>query len=240
MDVQTHYKIHLSNFYSWMFGNFDEMVARQKTFFSQHNILPVSSKVAIDLGCGPGFQSIALNQLGFNVHAIDFSEELLNELKAHNSHIKTYLGDIRDLSFAKQLAPELIVCMGDTLTHLSLTEEVISLIRKCHSILNLDGKLIFTFRDLSGSLSDLDRFIQVKSDDNRILTCFLEDNAETVKVFDLLHEKIEEKWVLKKSSYKKLKINIEWLKIEMTKIGFAVELSKLPSGMNVVIGSKLE
>jgi 2-polyprenyl-3-methyl-5-hydroxy-6-metoxy-1,4-benzoquinol methylase len=238
MDVQTHYKNHLSNFYSWMFGDFDEMVKKQNDFFIQHQIRPLSSKIAIDLGAGTGFQSMALNQLGFNVHAVDFSQELLSELIERNSDIKTYLGDIRDLSFAKNLSPELIVCMGDTLTHLSKTDEVISLIQDCHSILNTNGKVIFTFRNLSKPLSDCDRFIPVKNDENRILTCFLEDEIETVKVFDLLYERIDGKWNFKKSSYRKLKISAEWVKSEMEKIGFDVELSKLPNGMDAIIGLK--
>lgn len=239
MDARTHYKTHLSSFYSWMFGDFDEMVERQKAFFMQHHIQPLSSNVAIDLGCGSGFQSIALNQLGFKVHAVDFSEELMQELKDKNPSIRTYLGDIRDLSFAKTLKPELIVCMGDTLTHLPLLDEVIGLIKECHSILSSNGKVIFTFRDLSKPLGDLDRFIQVKSDDNRILTCFLENDCEAVKVFDLLQEKIDGKWELKKSFYRKIKINSEWLLTEMRKIGFSIELHKLPSGMDVILGSKL-
>lgn len=221
-----------------MFGDFDQMVKRQKDFFTTNQLRPMSTKVAIDLGAGPGFQSMALDQLGFSVLAVDFSEELLAELIKKNSQIETRTTDLRDLSYASSMAPELIVCMGDTLTHLSDLLEVRALIMNCYSALVLSGKLVFTYRDLSSPLIDTDRFIPVKSDDERILTCFLEDLGETVKVTDLFYQKIEGNWQLKKSSYTKIKITASWLKFEMESLGFNVELSRLSSGMEVVIAQK--
>lgn len=239
METQEHYKNHLSHFYSWMFGDFDEMVKRQTNLFRSLKVQPCESKVAIDLGAGSGFQSLALLELGFIVHAVDFSKELLDELKSKNSKVETHLGDMKDLSFAKEMNPDLITCMGDTLTHLASKEEVLSLLSSIYELLAQSGKLILTFRDLSGSPSDLERFIPVKSDENRILTCFLEDEIDTVKVFDLLYEKSEEGWSLNKSFYRKIKLSSSWLKKEMEEIGYKVELSKLPNGMDCLMAIKL-
>lgn len=62
MNTESHYRNHLANFYSWMFGDFKEMVVRQLDLFKSFSIQPASSKVAIDLGSGSGFQFIALIQ----------------------------------------------------------------------------------------------------------------------------------------------------------------------------------
>lgn len=237
-EVQNHYKTHLSKFYSWMFGDFGSMVARQKGLFEDLKIYPGENKIAFDLGSGPGFQSIALSQLGFKVHAVDFSEELLNELRLKDPSIDVHAGDLRELGFAKALKPGVIVCMGDTLTHLLSKEEVSKLVKEIHTLLVSGGRVIFTYRDLSQERVGTERFIPVRADDQRILTCFLENDDEHVKVFDLLYEKIGGDWVLSKSFYRKVKLPSAWLIKEMEKAGFSVQSSKLQNGMDLLIGLK--
>ena len=82
--VTDHYRKLLSEHYVWMFGvPFEEKVAEQKALLER--VLgalhpPVPRGPALDLGSGPGFQSIALAELGFSpVIAIDTSAELLTE-----------------------------------------------------------------------------------------------------------------------------------------------------------------
>ena len=230
-----------------MFGDFDSMTDKQKQILVSKNLNEPKSqnKVAIDLGSGSGFQSIALRSLGYIVHAVDFSRELLDELQQRDSSVIIREGDLLDLTFVEELhlSPELIVCMGDTLTHLGSKDDVILLLETVFRLLSpQQGSFLITYRDLSGARNDLDRFIPVKSDDTRILTCFLEEDEENndkVKVFDLLYEKhaISHQWELKKSCYKKLKLSVCWLQQEMQRLGYVVEIiSRLPSGMEVVIG----
>ena len=85
MDAKEHYENHLANYYSWMFGDFNAKLNENQQFFERHNIKPVSSKIAIDLGAGCGFQSIPLAKIGFKVKAIEFSKKLLNDLCSHIS-----------------------------------------------------------------------------------------------------------------------------------------------------------
>jgi len=53
----------------------------------------------------------------------------------------------------------------------------------------------------STELINTQRFIPVKSDDNKILNCILEYDNDKVKVTDLLHEKTPKGWKQKESSY---------------------------------------
>ncbi len=243
MSAFDHYKQHLSQFYTWMFGEYGSMVARQKSLLQEHCHItsPTTSQaVAIDLGSGPGFQSIAMKELGFNVHAVDFSEELLNELKVKDSSISLHCGDLRDLKFVEDLSlkPELIVCMGDTLTHLDTKDSIVELFQKCFELLkDQHGTLVLSYRDLSQIKTNTDRFIPVRSDDKRILTCFLEDHDEdSVHVYDLLHQKDEQGlWNLHKSFYRKLKLPVEWITDILRTTGYEVTTTKLPSGLEVVV-----
>ena len=101
--VSEHYQRLLSKHYTWMFGSsFEEKVAEQKVFLSRALGLKHRREAALaaDLGCGSGFQTIALAQLGFSpVIAIDTSSELLDELRSHINGLPVQIekADLQDL-----------------------------------------------------------------------------------------------------------------------------------------------
>ena len=68
------------------------------------------------------------------------------------------------------------------------------------------GALVLTYRDLSLALEGTDRFIPVRADGDRILTCVLEYLPDVVRVHDLLHQRTPDGWRLEKSWYPKLRL----------------------------------
>ena len=242
MNTQAHYENHLAHFYSWMFGDFAAKAEENKAFFVKHEITPQTTGVAVDLGAGSGFQSIPLAQLGFEVMAIDFSQVLMDELQKHAAERQVKVHTVTDdlLSFPQYLkaTPELIVCMGDTLTHLPSWETVQDLIAKAYQHLEAGGHFILSYRDLSDELQNTERFIPVKSDAHMILTCFLEYEPDYVKVFDILHEKQAGQWQQKISFYRKLKIPLEKLTDSLKKTGFQVKTVETDRGMHYLIARK--
>ena len=118
--MQEHYARFLAGHYLWMSGGFEGNAETNRLFFATHGIVPRDTRVAIDLGAGPGFQAIPLARAGFTVHAVDLCRPLLDELadRSHGLPITVHAGDILDYSLWGGFLPELIVCMGDTLTHL--------------------------------------------------------------------------------------------------------------------------
>ena len=240
MDTKEHYENHLANYYSWMSGDFDAKVNENQRFFQSHNIKPLSSKVCIDLGAGCGFQSIPLAKIGFKVKAVDFSEKLLNELKSKSSglDIESIKNDILNFDAYSGYDPELMVCMGDTITHLDSQGYVRELIKNSYNFLNENGKLIVTFRDMTFELKEEGRFIPVNSDNDRIFTCFLEYQPNYVKVFDIIHERKNGKWTQKISSYKKLKISQKVIENYFQDSGFKIEFMGVENGLVTMIGKK--
>ncbi len=207
MTVKEHYDNHLGHFYSWMTGNFQARTNEFKKFLSDNYIKPTSTKIAVDLGAGHGIQSIPLAEQGFNVLAVDFNEKLLSELKsnAKDLNITAIVDDIRNVKlFAEK--PELIVCCGDTLPHLDSKKEIEAFIADIANSLTENGKVIFSFRDYSVALTGTNRFISVKSDKDKILTCVLDYENDFVNVTDLLYEKTNEGWRQKVSTYKKVRL----------------------------------
>lgn len=81
-----------------------------------------------------------------------------------------------------------VVCMGDTLTHLGSQREVSELLDHVASTHASGGPFITTFRNYVGQPLEGDqRFIAVRADDDRILTCYLECLEDHVRVHDIVH-----------------------------------------------------
>jgi SAM-dependent methyltransferase len=226
---QEHYENLLADHYEWMFGlPFEAKVKEQETILDAFIGKNVTSGLAVDLGCGSGFQSVALSERGYSVLAIDTSEKLLSKLTARTGsrNIVTKRGDLRELdSLVSPNSVGIAVCMGDTLTHLSSRSEVSRLFQSVARALKPGGRFILTYRDLArGELCGLDRFIPVRGDDRRVMTCFLEyDSAESVVVHDLINLRDENgNWTLRKSCYKKLRLAEEWVIAELFASGLSI------------------
>lgn len=230
-SVEEHYERLLARHYTWMFGaSFAEKVAEQKALLKplvEHLVPTHAAALAVDLGCGPGFQSVALAELGFApVLAVDTSAELLAELKSHvvRLPIETRQADLRSLP--ELVAPgtaRAIVCMGDTITHLPSKAGVAALFRAAHDALAPGGVFVLTWRDLTVELRGLDRFLPVRSDDSTIFSCFLEyTSPETVQVHDLVYTRGPEGWALNKSSYAKLRLGAAWMAEQAAAAGLDV------------------
>jgi SAM-dependent methyltransferase len=241
--VEQHYEGLLSQHYSWMFGLPVELKAtEQLTLFKALGVGPGLSGLAIDLGCGPGYQSFALADLGAApVLAIDTSRTLLNELDSHagGRPVKTMRADIRDLSsLCKPSSVETLVCMGDTLTHLADRTEVQRLFADALSALKVGGTLVLTYRDLSQPVEGLDRFLPVRADDDRIMTCVLDFHPETVTVTDIVYCRDNGEWRMEKSSYEKLRLDPTWIEDQLRDARFRIDRSERVGGLQAIVARK--
>jgi hypothetical protein len=102
--------------------------------------------------------------------------------------------------------------------------------------LERNGKIIFSFRDFTTALKDEDRFIFVKGDDSRILTCFLEYFSDYVMVHDILYEKKNGAWVPRISAYPKLRLGEGFLNDLLRQNGIITQRSEIIKGMVHIVG----
>ena len=238
--VCEHYENHLARYYAWISGGVDLKIEENQKFFVDHNIQPTHSGLAFDLGAGCGFQSVPLAKLGFRVVALDLSAKMLAQLKkaAKKLPIKTICDDLSNFTNYESGNIELVVCMGDTLTHLDTLDKVQTLLDRVFFALETGGRLILSFRNLTQELVGLDRFIPVKSNETTIFTCFLEFENDRVNVHDIIYEKNNDQWVLKKSVFQKLRISPDWVKKYLQKIGFKIEFFEEQNGLIFIIAQK--
>lgn len=240
-SVRDHYDVVLAEHYSRMFGDFEAKVTEQRALLERLGVAArPDAATAVDLGSGSGFQSVALARLGFRVLAIDFSQRLLAELRdrARDLPVEGIAGDIRDVARLVATPVDLAVCMGDTLSHLESEADLTTLFDGVAARLAVGGRLVLTFRDLSGELRDLDRVIPVHASDDVVMTCFLEYEPTTVKVHDLVWVRHPDGWRLRKGVYRKLRLSPEAVITRLERAGFAVDRHQAPAGMVALVGSR--
>jgi methyltransferase family protein len=238
-SVTEHYSTHLGPVYVWMAGGVDAAIARGAKEIETLGLVPRLTGQAVDLGAGFGMHAIALARRSFTVLAMDTCGELLQTLRqtAGDLPIRTVEGDL--LTFARYVdgLSELVLCMGDTLTHLPDVASVGALFDSVAKQLCAGGKFVLTFRDYSTPLRGEQRFIPVRSDAGRILTCVLDYEDQHVVVQDLLHEFDGTVWRQRVSSYRKLRIDPAAAVALLESRGFTVERSAGPAGMVCLVAS---
>jgi hypothetical protein len=121
---------------------------------------------------------------------------------------------------------------------LESVDQIGLLLERCFKCLSNNGKLVLSYRDYGTELVDTQRFIPVKSDENKILTCFLEYYASKVKVTDLLHERINGQWTQRVSSYFKVRITNQMIEKLVLNAGFKILKSEGMNRMNYLIVEK--
>jgi len=232
-SVQDHYANHLGAIYSWMSGGVEAALVRGGVELDALQIQSSGGGRAVDLGAGFGMHSIPLARRGFSVLAIDSSSELLRELVGHAGVLPIQIvhGDLLGFRDHLKAEPDAVFCMGDTLAHLPSLQAIELLIADVAAALRDGGVFVLTFRDYSAALTGEQRFIPVRSDAERILTCFLEYEDAHVTVHDLLHEREGARWELRVSSYRKLRLAPEWVCGALVARGFEVRREAGLGGM---------
>ncbi len=88
------------------------------------------------------------------------------------------------------------------------------------------------FRDLAThELKGMQRFIPVRSEADRIFTCFLDYQPDHVEVNDLLYTRASDTWQFTSSSYRKLRLNAAHVGQLVTHAGLTVEHSSTEQGL---------
>jgi SAM-dependent methyltransferase len=238
MPVKEHYDRFLAGEYAWMAGGFEINLERNRRFFRETGIVPRSSGTALDLGAGCGFAAIPLAEAGFRVTAVDFCRPLLDELVRHAPNIATVEGDILDFPLWAGRNPELIVCMGDTVTHLPDAGSVRDLLRQCYAELVPGGKLVLSLRDYTPGEKGETVVIPVRRNADRIFLCRLEYGEDRIGVTDIVYSHQSGMWERCASSYEKIRIKPAFLLRELEDAGLRIDEHIAGEGLITIIAEK--
>lgn len=238
--VTEHYEHLLAPIYIWMAGGTESALQAGQAEIAELNLPLPQGATVVDLGAGFGMHAIPLARAGHRVLAIDASQELLHALDGlrGNLAIETICDELLNFQSHLSAPPAAVLCMGDTLTHLENPAEALRLIEAVAASLPVGGFFVLSFRDYSAPLSGDARFIPVRSDESRILTCFLEYENDAVIVHDILHQRSAEAWQTRVSHYRKLRLPPEQIITWLQAHGFAAHRESGLRGMVRIVARK--
>ena len=98
----------------------------------------------IDVGAGTGKYSIYLNELGYDVTAVELVKHNLMTLKSKNKDIKSYLGNATNLSKFSNNSFDMVLLFGP-LYHLITTEEKLKALKEAKRIVKNGGYILISY-----------------------------------------------------------------------------------------------
>ena len=163
--TQRHYETLLGEVYSWSVGVRGDPFERAAEWLARFKL--DGAATSLDLGAGFGAHVVPLARAGSSVTAVDFDRTLLSQLQSTLGglvkHVSVHQADLVDfVRAAKEQRWDLILCAGDTITHLPELSAVRELISLCAQHLRAGGALALQFRDSTGlALEGTSRFLEV-------------------------------------------------------------------------------
>lgn len=238
----SHYEKLLARHYTWIYGSIEEGKSLATKILTELIGDTKHNGLAMDLGCGPGYFSLALATLGYRVASIDTSEfllETLNGAKDIGDDIITHFADMREfLKNSQAESAQLITIMGDTIAHLESEEELTALFSAAYRTLSPGGHFLISFRDQAEVHSGNCLVIPARSEENRLFVAALEFGSEHIKVTDSLFTFEGEKWQIESSSYSKLRLDKNRVENMLSAQGFMLKIKRSIGGLEYTLAVK--
>jgi ubiquinone/menaquinone biosynthesis C-methylase UbiE len=129
-------------------------------------------KSALDAGCGTGFHSVLLAQLGLQVTAVDISENMLIQVRTHakkyNIPIQTINSTFPRLPHVVHTKYDSIFCLGNTLAHVLSESEFLASLKGFYKILNPEGFLFLQILNYNRILKQKVRIQNIRETQGKI------------------------------------------------------------------------
>ena len=113
----------------------------------------LSPDIAVDFGCGMGTNTLYLQQLGWEIWAIEREDIAVNALKEHIPPARVFQKDIRELDFLTLPNYSLAIC-NYVLQHLSLDESK-TFLRTVVEKLPVGGHLVLSIFERDGAIDEV-------------------------------------------------------------------------------------
>ena len=140
----------IEEFYDRLAPNYDAMTSFEKRFIQERPYFQVlidrfHFRSALDAGCGSGFHSLLLAQLGVDVMGVDVSSEMLRlaeeHARAYNVQLRTLQGSFENLGDLVKERFASVFVMGNSLVHLLTSAELEKALRNFATVLDPQGLL---------------------------------------------------------------------------------------------------
>jgi 2-polyprenyl-3-methyl-5-hydroxy-6-metoxy-1,4-benzoquinol methylase len=194
IDVPSREDKSVAAFYDSLAPDYDQMTTFEKRFvhekpFFRLLVEKFNIKSAVDAGCGTGFHSLLLAQLGVKVTAVDISHEMLDRLQAHatemNLSVKILRSNFQELHNSITNSNDAVFCLGNSLAHILSEKELSDSLHSFAKVLKPDGILFIQNLNYDRILAQQDRIQSVKESEGKIFVRFY-DYGENSIHFNIL------------------------------------------------------
>jgi cyclopropane fatty-acyl-phospholipid synthase-like methyltransferase len=240
--VEAHYDALLAERYTWMMGGPSACQSSARALLDAAGIAANEGDVALDLGAGGGYHARALAERGFEVIAVDTSAGLLHELSEFCAGfgVTPVQADLLDDRVYRRRAPfALILCLGDTLAHLSTHDDVKRLIEQSGNLLTPGGKLVVQFREQPTDMSPQNSVFTTRSERDRIMECVLHFWPDRIWVTDIVHEWIGGTWRSMRGTYPKLRLTVDEIVEQARVAGLGIALNEPHARQRLLVFTRL-
>lgn len=225
-SIHNHYTEHLMHFYSWSSPGGLELQGAFSAFLTAGQIALQPGEIAVDFGCGAGHQSEVLLNAGLEVHAIDFSPVLLQEMEQRlrpHPFLHMHCGDMLYWQAPNNQKAHLAICWGDTLTHFTSEKKLFQWLTHLAKQLHPQAYFLCSFRDYTHQPALNPSILPIKSNPIQLHVCVLHYGPSKVKVSDILWQRFDEQWNCKYSTYAKIRLDPSRLVQHMRHLGFVLK-----------------
>jgi len=152
----------IADFYPLFYKDWEVQLEREgltlRSIFRNKGI-----ETVLDVGCGPGTQSVPLAELGFTVTGVDPSSKLLEKARQtateHNVDVDWIQSDFMSLRQSVNGPFDAIVCKGNSLPHLLTDEEIETTLQTFFDFLRPGGIVVIGLRDFEMMLEHRPKFL---------------------------------------------------------------------------------
>lgn len=181
-------------FYDSLSDEYDEMTNLEGRFSKEIPVFQSLVKkynltTALDAGCGTGFHSILLAQLGLHVTATDISEQMLRQAKRNAEHMSVQVDTIHtsfmDVEKNVKKTYDAVFCLGNSLSHILEEKELLDSLKGFYKVLNSEGQLFLQILNFDRIMKNRERIQNIKEVNGKIFIRFY-DYSEKTLLFNIL------------------------------------------------------
>jgi SAM-dependent methyltransferase len=193
-DVEQGSPLSVAEFYDALAPDYDTMTGFQKRFVHEKPFFRLllekyEIRTAVDAGCGTGFHSLLLAQLGAEVTAVDVSSAMIKEVKKHakalNLTVNAVQAGFADLRKVLKSKFDAVFAMGNSMAHLLSDQELRSSFGNFASILKPRGILFLQNLNYDRILDGKERIQSVKEAGDKTFVRFY-DYSGNLLTFNIL------------------------------------------------------
>ncbi|MEO6693620.1 MAG: class I SAM-dependent methyltransferase [Ignavibacteria bacterium] len=204
----------IAKFYDTVIGRSKEEIEFVKNRIHKYH---AGANSVLEIGCGTASNLLVLSKK-YDVTGIDISQEMLKLAKKKIPEGKFHLSDIKNFNLKKKF--DVILCLYDTINHLTLLSDWKKVFKNAYQHLNTNGLFIFDINTIYKlrSVSEISPLVH-KFRSNYLIMDIRKISASTfnwnLKVFEKLNS--NNKYELFESNIKESSFEISKISLELSK-----------------------